>query len=215
VQLFNLVQNAGFEQGSFNGWTVSGPPFSSDSFVSSSPAYVHSGTFGLETGSPSLGYLSQTLATVPGQAYWLSFWLANPSGGTSNRFLANWNGANVYGLTNLPVQAWTNVHFFVTASSNSTTLQFGFSDSANSLAFDDVSLLPVVPAVLQPAGRTSNTFQMNWNAQASLQYQLQSNTNLASSGWVNLGTPVSAGPLTLTNPPGSGPQRFYRMQLLP
>jgi hypothetical protein len=35
------------------------------------------------------------------------------------------------------------------------------------------------------------------------------------ASWLNLGNPVSAPPLTATNSPANGPQRFYRLQLLP
>jgi hypothetical protein len=76
------------------------------------------------------------------------------------------------------------------------------------------STLDPVTIVLQPAAGTGNTFQLYWNVQAGLDYQLQSSTNLAPASWINLGSTVSAGPLMITNPPGSA-QRFYRLQILP
>jgi hypothetical protein len=86
---------------------------------------------------------------------------------------------------------------------------------ANGNASAPVAFSTIVPVLLQLTGRSSNTFQMNWNTQASLHYQLQYRTNLTSSGWSNVGGPVSAGPITVTNTPAGGPQRFYRLQLLP
>jgi hypothetical protein len=86
---------------------------------------------------------------------------------------------------------------------------------ANGNASAPVAFSTIVPVVLQLTGRSGNTFQMNWNTQASLHYQLQSGTNLAVSGWSNVGSPVSAGPVTVTNTPAGGPPRFYRLQLLP
>lgn len=214
MQLPNLVQNGGFETGNFTGWTQSGN--TAYTSVSSAAAYVHAGTYGLQTGpSGTLGYLSQTLTTIPGQVYLLSFWLANSSSGTPNQFLASWNGTNVFNQSNLGLQTWTNLVFFVTAGGSSTALQFGFRHDPSYFGLDDVNVTPVLPVMLQSSARTNSTIQFSWNPQAGLLYQLQSKTNLTQPAWINLGSPVSAGPLTVTNNPSSGAQWYYRLQLLP
>ena len=72
-----LVQNGGFETGSFSSWTETGN-FVDCSVSSSSPA-VHSGTYGALLGpAGSLGYLSQSLPTVAGQLYLLSLVVGQP-----------------------------------------------------------------------------------------------------------------------------------------
>ena len=75
-----LVQNGGFETGNFNVWTVT--PASSGSLlaVNGSLRYPHTGTYAASFGAVGTqdDSISQTLATVAGQSYTFSFWLAHP-----------------------------------------------------------------------------------------------------------------------------------------
>ncbi|HUD84130.1 MAG TPA: protease pro-enzyme activation domain-containing protein, partial [Candidatus Saccharimonadales bacterium] len=74
-----LVQNGGFETGSFSSWTETGN--FADASVNSNSTAVHSGNYGAFLGAAgSLGYLSQSLPTVAGQLYLLSLWLDSPDG---------------------------------------------------------------------------------------------------------------------------------------
>ncbi len=74
----SIVNNGGFETGDFTGWTLNAS--SRYDFVTTSSGWVHSGSYGAALGqSGSLGYLSQTLTTSPGQNYLLSLWVANPT----------------------------------------------------------------------------------------------------------------------------------------
>jgi hypothetical protein len=133
-----LVQNGGFESGNFGGWTKSGN--TSSTFVSTDTNYVHSGTYGADLGpdGPS-GFLSQTIATVPGQSYQLSLWLyCNDLG--FHVFQVSWDGTDIFDQTNFFPNGWTNLHFSVNATSTSTLLQFQFVDDTTFLGLDDVSV---------------------------------------------------------------------------
>src|SRR5579859_6126129 len=87
-----IIQNGGFETGDFTGWTQTGN--TNYTFVGSDPIYVHSGNYGAVFAPVgSLGFISQTVATVPGQKYSLSFWLNSPDGQTPNECQVSWNGS--------------------------------------------------------------------------------------------------------------------------
>jgi len=74
-----------------------------------------------------------------------------------------------------------------------------------------------VPPVLQSMTWAGNAWSFSWNGQTGQKYQLQWTTNLNSSGWINLGSPLSGQGPTLDGVDGSpaGSQRFYRVMALP
>src|SRR5262249_5349602 len=70
----NLIQNCGFESGTFDGWTQS----ADTSFTSVTTDAAHSGNFGAKIGPEGFaGFLTQVVPTTAGQRYDLSFWLRN------------------------------------------------------------------------------------------------------------------------------------------
>ena len=213
-----LAANGGFEIGDFTYWTTGGN-FSYCS-VSSSPSYVHAGSYGAEMGpASSLGYLSQTLNTTPGRVYLLSFWLANPSSGTPNEFTATWNGTNVADLVNLGVTGWVNYQYFVAATSSNTVVQFGFRNDPAYLGFDDLTVTPVLPPVFQTLTLLGTNLNLTWGSQTGLVYQVQYTTNLSPANWINLGSTVTASmnsvTITDTNAISVSAQRFYRLLVEP
>lgn len=216
------VQNGGFETGDFTGWTV----VNDDGFTyvddGSQQIPPHSGSCLAVLGQSSsdgLCTLSQTLATSPGQAYLLSLWLDSTSinGGIPNQFSISWNGNTLFDQANIGPTGWTNLQFIVSATNSSTVLQFGESNDAWYFGLDDVSVLPIPPTVFQAGPKMGNTFQFSWNALTGLVYQVQYKTNLLSTNWLNLGSPIVATNSTviMTNAITPDRQRFYRTVISP
>ena len=104
----------------------------------------HSGSFSAFLGPVgSLGFLSQTLATTPGQGYDLSFFLQS-DGGTPNQFQVSWNGSVISNQSNLAAFGYTEFDFLnLLATSPTTPLVFGFRNDPGFLHLDDVALEPV------------------------------------------------------------------------
>ena len=64
---------------------------------------------------------------------------------------------------------------------------------------------------------TNNLLNLTWSTEAGGTYQLQYTSDLSSGNWTNLGSAVTASGATLstTDSLTNGPQRFYRLVLLP
>jgi len=151
----NLIQNCGFESGTFDGWTQSGDT----SFTSVTTDAAHSGNFGVKIGPEGFaGFLTQVVPTTAGQRYDLSFWLRNA--GQPNQFLLYWGGTLISNCQSFPTTASpgadTIVHdqmFFPALSparGPNTVLTFGFFNATDFFFFDDVVLVP------SPGGAQAN-----------------------------------------------------------
>jgi hypothetical protein len=206
------VQNGGFESGNLDGWMQSGN--TSYTYVSSSSAYSHSGSYGLQVGpAGSLGYLSQTIPTQPGAGYLLSFWFDCP-GGNPNEFLVIWNGNTLFDQTDIPAIGWTNMQFIVTATEMNTVLEFGFRKDPGYFGLDDISVSEISgpPILLSSAGFSTNgEFQLCVYGQIGRAYTLQASTNLMN--WVSLfDFTCTNSPMNVVDPvPQNFSQRFYRV----
>jgi hypothetical protein len=226
----SLVENGGFETGDFTGWTLVGNTIVYESRgrseiynavepASSYPLVAHTGEYGAFLGDNELATLSQTLATAAAQSYLLSLWLDNPTSGSGQEFLVNWNGGTIFGLTNPPAFTWTNLEFIVPGAGAGTVLQFGAENVPNYFGLDDVSVTPLPALGFTSAALTPNGLNLSWFAGSGLMYQVQSNTNLAQTNWVDLGAPASttSGVLNLldTSAGAGSAQGFYRLLLLP
>jgi hypothetical protein len=145
-----VPKNGSFEAGNFSAWTQSGNlGFTS---VGSYIPQVHSGTYAAYFGPvASLGYLTQTIPTVPGQTYLLSFWLKNGSGTPTNEFKLSWDGGVLADYVNIGGFDWELWTWTVTATSANTVLQFGFQNDADYFYLDAVSLTPLAGTLLGQA----------------------------------------------------------------
>ena len=173
----NLVSNPGFESSSFNltNWTKTGNVGVGAAIF----GFTHTGGNGAEMFGT--GTLSQTITTVAGQHYTLSFWVANViEGGAgaslfesgANSFVVNWGGVAVVGsaVSNADYSAvlpssdplfgnpayygFTQYVFDVVGGAGtSTTLSFAETNDSNysEWALDDVSVR------LVPTESTSGT----------------------------------------------------------
>jgi len=225
-----LVQDGGFEAGDFSYWTLSGDSSIYNYNYANSAFRFHRVNYSPYAGNyfaalsqiSDVAYLSQLLPTRAGQIYLLSFWLENPSGTTPNQFVVRWNtNASlpnvIFNQTNLGAFGWSNLVFAVQASTNVTTLQFGNRNDYAYFALDNVSVLPVPSPAIQSLTLGNGTFQLAWTALAGAAYQVQYLTNVAQTNWINLGGVITAtaNPMTYSAGLAAGPQRFYRVMLLP
>ncbi len=138
---FGLVVNGGFETGDFTGWTHGG----NTGFTSVTTGfYAHSGMFGASLGPVgSDGLLSQSIQTITGKPYIVSFALNNASG--PNDFSASWNGTTFFSQINVPANQWQVLSFTEVGTGGPVTLQFAFRNDPSFLALDDVSVFADPP----------------------------------------------------------------------
>jgi hypothetical protein len=149
----NLVANCGFETGNFTGWTKTLAPFpGTDLTVQSGP---HSGNFAAFFGAfepPDEDMISQSIPTIPGDAYSISFVLMNQEG-TPNQFNAMFGSTDLLSLTDSAPFGFKEFTDTVVATGSSTTLSFAAFQVPAHFILDDISVLPVTPvtAVPEPA----------------------------------------------------------------
>ncbi len=154
----NLVHNGNFSTGDFTDWTVfnaSGSGVTSDISVRSGSGYNPDGigygaSFAEYTGGrspppPPFDSISQTLPTIAGDTYTLTYYLQNNAGPT-NEFQAYWNGAKIQDILNANAFSFVQVSFQAVATSGSTVLEFaGFQTPAQFALTDIVVTQNAVP----------------------------------------------------------------------
>ena len=227
-------RNGDFELGDTTDWVLSADP--DNTFVDTidtsrlagtetvpgvdDSTFVHSGINGLFLGENTQpGSLAQTLPTIAGAKYRVSFWVTNPVEGTPNEFRAMWNGTVMLGLTNVASFPWTQYQYTVTGSSTQARLRFEFRNDDYAFGLDDVQveLAPDSSLQLTIASRLPGSLAIAWNGDAGTTYQLQSQSALGDGTWVNTGAPLIGvgGELAQWVQTDGGQPTFYRVITTP
>ncbi len=142
----NIVSNGSFETSDFSGWTLVGDPL--NNFVDT--GFSSDGTFAAWLGEVGgTGTLSQTIATVVGQAYTFSFDFAG-DGDSPSSFAAAFGSNTVLSVVDPAFDLNYNTYSYsVTATSALTNVQFTFQDDAFYVNLDNVQVS--AQAVPEPA----------------------------------------------------------------
>ena len=127
----NLVLNGDFEGADYSMWTLTSPGGGGQAFgldPTGSPLANATNTVFGDFNTTQLGFLSQTISTIAGATYQLKFdlqrWFIDPQFPPDNQAQAKF-GANVVFNESDVASDWTSYSFLVTATGNSTVLEFG------------------------------------------------------------------------------------------
>lgn len=140
----NLVQNCGFETGSFSSWNTSPAP-SGSLFGVDTTGYSGSygAYFGATGGRPD--GIFQNILTAPGHLYDLQFYF-NSDGLIPNGAFVGYFDTSFHvlgGASDIPQMDWTLEDFTFTATTNTTQIRFGGQDQLGYLRVDDFVLRDV------------------------------------------------------------------------
>jgi len=140
---------------SFGTWTVVPAPTASGTAPPSGGEAATTGCNGVDCNDPTLGNrFSQTLITVAGQSYTLSFYYdAGMNANTGSELQVRWNGAAVPGGTiiNAAASTWSQRTFTVTATGTSTVLEFIGEQIPAQMYITGISVTPSVAVAPIPA----------------------------------------------------------------
>jgi hypothetical protein len=154
----NLVVNPGFETGDFTGWFTSGDDMEISTHGSpSTDPYVHKGHYGGQFGPVgSDGLLQQTISTVPGQNYFVSFWF-NAIYGPPNDFSVSFAGQTLLSLVDYngvghpPFGEFKQYSYEATATGTGSVLSFAIRQDFGYQGLDDVWVGTKPAGVPEPA----------------------------------------------------------------
>ncbi len=142
----NLINNGGFETGDFTGWTqfgdtgYTGVCADDDQTTSCSGYKPYDGDWMGSFGAiGSQGGVMQTIATIPGATYQISFYLSNGQD-PPNSFAISFDGVTLVSGTNVGYLHWQLFQFTQVATSNTAALSFAFYQVPDYYDLDDVSV---------------------------------------------------------------------------
>jgi hypothetical protein len=116
--------------------------------------WAHAGIQGVDmAGTPGPGSLTQTVATIPGQLYQLSFWVSSNGGPFADSLTVKWDGGTLATLSTPAQTHWNGYEFNVTGT-GSDTVSFATPITTDfGPLLDDVSLVSIPePATLTLIG---------------------------------------------------------------
>ena len=153
----NLVTNGGFElvsgsPSSPDGWTIAGDGILVDQFFPNSGFNDMAFSANSDTAIP--GVLSQSIATVPGTVYMLSFALWDESGLRGNTFTAMFGGRSFSFTGDMTPTTYVVESFTLQASditTVSTVLSFTGINNTSDWNLDDVSIVAASSNIPEPA----------------------------------------------------------------
>jgi hypothetical protein len=144
----DLIINGDFETGDFTGWTTGANSFPET--IVFSP--VHGGTHAAQIAgfSSNPNTLSQTVSTISGQTYDLSFWRDVTNGGATNFLTLSWDGHQFFSELNVGDSNGYQQFSVNVVGNGSDTLLFTCANDPAFTYLDDVSLTSV-SAVPEPS----------------------------------------------------------------
>jgi uncharacterized repeat protein (TIGR03803 family) len=121
------------------------------------------------------------------------------------------NGGSVSGA-NCRVLTLNNLGF-----ANAGTYAVVVSNTLGQVTSAGAALVVVVPPIFQTVTQAGGTITFTWSASQGQNYQLQYNTNLATTNWINLGAAVTATNSLMEASDNTSPasQRYYRVVEFP
>jgi hypothetical protein len=134
-----LVVNGGFETDDFTGWINSGET----DLTNVNAVHPHSGTYSEQTGpDTSDGFTDQTIATVAGTAYDVSFWLRNDDISGDNSFGASFGSVTLVPEAVQGAFGYTQYTFTNVVPGANADLHFIFFNVPDYFYLDDVCVTP-------------------------------------------------------------------------
>lgn len=142
MQAQAAVVNGGFETGDFTGWIVTGDA----GWTGVDASAAHSGAYGAYFGEAVPGSsIAQTIATLAGATYQVEFWLQLDDSSTPNAFSWSWDGMEQQSLVDGAGFSYAHFSKSLTATSDTTTLQFNLLNAQSFYLLDDIAVSTAVP----------------------------------------------------------------------
>jgi hypothetical protein len=150
----DLIVNGGFETGDFTGWSISDP---NGTAIDNADPFAGAFDAALGSGGGD-GTLVQTLSTVPGVTYTITFELQNQDStlgqipGFTDFFSLAFGNSQLFSSDGiLPGPGYNTFAFNVTATAPRTLLSFTEENDLSVWNLDSVSVQPVVTRIPEPS----------------------------------------------------------------